>query len=53
MEAEEAIYAMNGYNYNGNKLVVELAEGKKNKENEREKRRSSGRHRREVSRSHQ
>jgi hypothetical protein len=25
MEADEAIYAMNGYNYNGNKLVVELA----------------------------
>lgn len=30
MEADEAIYAMHGYNYNGNKLVVEFA-GKKRK----------------------
>lgn len=37
MEAEEAIYAMNGYNYNGNKLVVELAgKNKSNNDNKRE-----------------
>lgn len=38
MEADEAIYAMHDYNYNGNKLVVEFAGKKKSRGGKRSSR---------------